>query len=338
MRRKLVAYGRIWFTVLAVAGLVLGAAACGSDDDSESGSAASGNSGSSKTETLRVVLFPTTDMAGFWYALDNGIFKKHGLDVQPQEVTDATALTAAVTSGKADIMHHALPSMAQAKVGGLPVKMVSGVDNMPKEGYIEVLVRKDSGINSFKDLSGKQFGVAALHGIVDLGLYNAIDVDGGDSSKTKTVPIPPTEQPAALEAGRVDAIGLNDPFLAAALKNPKFKSLGNPFKDLPYTAPSASAYSTDQIIEKKASAIKKYQAAMIEAGEIVKGDPALARKTLAAHTQLTPDVLEGIGLPEYDGTVRSDSVSQVLSSIDELGWLQKPVTEDELVSADATTG
>jgi hypothetical protein len=61
-----------------------------------------------------VVLFPMTDMAAFWYAQDHGIFKKNVLNVKATVVTDATALTADLVSGNADIMHHALPSMVAA--------------------------------------------------------------------------------------------------------------------------------------------------------------------------------------------------------------------------------
>src|SRR5690554_4594896 len=111
MKRKGFLLWRMWVGLAIAAVLAVGIAACGGDDEEPAGDTTTA-AATEEMETLRAVVFPTTDQAAFFTAMDEGIFEKHGLDLDVQVVTDATALTAAVTSGKADVMHHALPAMA----------------------------------------------------------------------------------------------------------------------------------------------------------------------------------------------------------------------------------
>lgn len=342
MKRNSKLTWRLLVGLMAAAILAFGLAACGgSDDDEPAGDTAASTPAETTTEEttetteeiedLRAVVFPTTDQAAFFVALDDGIFEKHGLNVDAQIVTDATALTASVTSGKADVMHHALPAMAAARVGGLDVKLISGVAVVPREGYVEVLVKKDSDIQGFADLEGKTGGAAALRGILDLGLYKAIEVEGGDPSNFESVAIPPTDQVAALKANRVDAVSLNDPFLIQGKADPAVRSLGNPFADLDFEALSASAYSTESIIAEKASALRKYKEALAEASQIVTDNPERARQAIADHTELPPEVIEQIGLPGYSVEASPEDVSQILQAMEELGWLEKPLTAEDIL-------
>jgi NitT/TauT family transport system substrate-binding protein len=325
---------------VAMAGLVaLAFAACGSSDDSSTAAstgattaAASDDSGGSgELQTLKVVLFPTTDQVPFYEALNNGIFKKNGLDVQPTQVLDATALTAAVTSGKADIMFQALPTAITARSSGLPLKLVSGESAMPTEGYFEILVPKDSDIKDFGDLQGKKVATIALHGVFDLAARNAIKAAGGDPADMTSIAMAPTDEQAALTSGRVDAIVLNDPFLQAAKADPKIRSLGNPMSTFDYTVPSASAYAMEKTTGEKADALAKFKTSLQEAADKLQSDPAEAAKVIAGYTQLTPDVIKTIGLPDYTTEVQADAVGNISQQMSDFGWIKKPVTADDIL-------
>jgi NitT/TauT family transport system substrate-binding protein len=325
--------------VVAVAGLVaLALAACGSSGDSStsaatgaSTAAAADGGGGGGMQTLKVVLFPTTDQVPFYEALNSGIFKKNGLDVQPTQVLDATALTAAVTSGKADIMFQALPTAITARSSGLPLKLISGESTMPTEGYVEVLVPKDSDIKDFGDLQGKKVATIALHGIFDLAARNAIKAAGGDPNDMTSIAMAPTDEQAALTSGRVDAIVLNDPFLQAAKADPKIRSLGNPMSTFDYTVPSASGYAMEKTTTEKADALAKFKTSLQEAADKLGTDRAAAEKVITGYTQLTPDVVSKIGLPGYATDVAPDAVSQISDQMSSYGWIKKPVTSDDLL-------
>ena len=323
---------------VAMAALVaLVFAACGSSDDDSSTATSAGAAttataaASGELETLKVVLFPVTDQVPFYEALNSGIFKKNGLDVQPTQVLDATALTAAVTSGKADIMFQALPTAITARSSGLPLKLVSGESAMPTEGYFEILVPKDSDIEDFGDLQGKKVATIALHGVFDLAARNAIKAAGGDPNDMTSIAMAPTDEQSALNAGRVDAIVLNDPFLQAALADPKIRSLGNPMSTFDYTVPSASAYALEKTTTEKADALAKFKASLQEAADQLASDPEVAPKVIAGYTQLTPEVIEQIGLPDYTTEVQADAVANISQQMSDFGWIKKPVTADDIL-------
>lgn len=342
MRSSLPGWMRAGLTIVLAGLIAFAFAACGSDDDDSSSSGSSGSTsastaasgddaGSGELETLRVVLFPTTDQPPFYHALESGIFRRHGLDVQPTQVLDATALTAAVTSNRADIMFQALPTAITAKSSGLPLTLITGESTMPTEGYVEILVPADSDIRDFGDLQGKTVATIALQGVFDLAARNAIAAAGGDPRDMRAIAMAPTDEQAALTQGRVDAIVLNDPFLQAAKADPRIRSLGNPFGEFDYTVPSASGYTTEQIAGEKADALEKFRAALEESAGEVGSDRRLAGETIAGYTELRPEVIERIGLPNYSTEVAPDAVEQISTQMSDFGWIRRAVTADELL-------
>ena len=242
------AIARRSLVVLAAVCMLLGVAACGDSDDSGSNSGASTTQSNAapKTETLKVALYPSTDYAALYAGIKAGVFEKHAIKLDIEQVLTGTGLTAAITSGKADVGTNSPTSMSTGISNGLPVKMVSVADTIPTEGYVEVLVKKDSDIKSFGDLAGKQVATINLQGLFHLGVLNAVKKAGGDPKSVKALAMAPTDEPQALSAGRVDAIVLQDPFVATAKKNPKFRSLGNPFAELDYKIPAGGLLLVEQ--------------------------------------------------------------------------------------------
>jgi NitT/TauT family transport system substrate-binding protein len=329
---------RRWIAALAAASLALGVTACGGDDNEDekasSGGAASAPAAVEKkqeVEKLKVTLFPNSDGAAVYAAVEDGTFKKHGLDIELQPVLTASGLTASLTSGKVDVMHQSLPSSILAISSGLPLKMISGVTQMPTEGYVEVLVPKDSDIKEFVDLQGKNVATVSAQGIFDLAVRNAIEQGGGDPKDMKALAMSPADEAAALESGRVDAIVINDPFLSGALKNPKFRSLGNPFSVLDYKVLSASAYATEKTLKSKASALRKYHEALTDISERVTADDQIARDAMATFTELPPAAIKTLGLPTYSADMDTSSIGKVSDQMTKFGWLKKPVTADDVV-------
>lgn len=324
----------------------LGLTACGSSDsDSDTGTSASGaataaaTSESSTTDAdaggevtpVSIALYPSTDYAALYAGINAGIFKKHGLDPQITQVLTGSGITAAITSGKADLGTNSVTSMSTAISNGVPVKLVTATDAMPTEGYVDVLVRKDSGINDFGDLAGKTVATINLQGLFELGVRNAVQKEGGDPMSIKALAMAPTDEAAALKAGRVDAIVLQDPFVAIAKEDPDFKSLGNPFGLLDYQILSGALFASDQMISEKPELMKQFQAAMAESTELVNGDEQLARDAIPTYTELKPDVAATIGLPDYTVDSPEDSINPMLQQMKEYGWIKSVPAYDDIV-------
>lgn len=337
---RVAAHRTLMALVLALAALALGVAACGGDDD-EGGSTSSGTSaagsgstgGDGKLETLKISLYPSTDYPAVFIGMSEGIFEKHGLELDVQQVTDPQAIVAAITSGSTDLGTSSVSGASTAVItGNLDLKVVAPADLMPKEGYVEILTRKDSGINSVTDLAGKTVATITLQGLFDLAMRTAVQSEGGDISKIKSLAMPPTDEPQALKAGRVDAIVLQDPFLLDAKKDPDFKSLGNPFSYFSYSAPGSAYYSSGKTLEQKADAIRRFREAHAEATAKLKENPDQAREIFPDYTTLTPDLAKVVGLPDYNSALPEEGLKSLLGAMADYGWLKGNIPAfDELV-------
>jgi NitT/TauT family transport system substrate-binding protein len=209
--------------------------------------------------------------------------------------------------------------------------MVALTDILPTEGYVETLVRKDSGIKNYKDLEGKTVATINLQGLFETAIRHAVEKEGGDPKNVKTLAMSPADEGPALEAGRLDAIILQDPFLAQAKANPDFVSLGNPFALFDYPVLSGALYSSDKIIAEKGDALKRFHEALTEASKTTQADPQLARDIIPTYTELTPDVVETIGLPEYTTEMPPEALTKLLGQMETYGFVKDVPPEDQLV-------
>ena len=79
------------------------------------------------------------------------------------------------------------------------------------------IVLKDGPIHSAKDLNGSTIPSPSLRDYFEVADRAWIDANGGDSKTVKFIELPVSAMFAALQTGRVAAIGLPNPFLANAI-------------------------------------------------------------------------------------------------------------------------
>lgn len=171
---------------------------------------------------LRIGVLPIESAAEASYARDLGYFAQAGLDVTITPMTNTPSIVAAVVGGSLDIGYTTIDSIASIHAHGIPLVVIA-----PATDYIDpttlktagILVRPDSPIRTAKDLDGKTVALPALHSLGTTGASAWIDANGGNSSTVKYVELPFPAEPAALDAGRVDAIFEVEPFFGAAAKN-----------------------------------------------------------------------------------------------------------------------
>jgi sulfonate transport system substrate-binding protein len=91
----------------------------------------------------------------------NGIFKKHGLEIESVTFTGAAKVQAALTSNDLDIGLSTGQDMGFI-VKGLPAMTVAAITNVPAESVM--LVGPDSAIKTAADLKGKKIAVSNIRG------------------------------------------------------------------------------------------------------------------------------------------------------------------------------
>ena len=85
-----------------------------------------------------------------YIGIEEGIFKKQGLDVEIVEFADGAALMEGFASGGIDISLCGIAPVATWQSKGIDLKIVASANG---GGHV-VITRKDAGINSIADLAG----------------------------------------------------------------------------------------------------------------------------------------------------------------------------------------
>ncbi|HJU47552.1 MAG TPA: ABC transporter substrate-binding protein [Gaiellaceae bacterium] len=285
-------------------------------------------------QTIRLALFPSLDYAPLFVGLKLGIWKKAGLDVKITYVFTGAGLFAALTSGSADLATNSPSAGANAIAQGLPLKMLTAAAYQATKGNTEVLVRRDSPIRGFGDLADKTVATINLQGLFHLGTAYAIEKAGKDPLSMRALAMAPVDEPNALAAGRLDAIVLQDPFLTTAkLQNGQtFRSLGNPFRELPYKVPVGAFWTTDDAIESKAPLLRKFHAAWKESVTAAQKRPKLTRQVIPKYTGITGAVANLITPPEWTSTPPPQrSLGPMLALARKYGWIKTIPSYSEMV-------
>src|ERR1019366_3668400 len=87
--------------------------------------AATPYAGRAQDAVLKVATIPIDTGAEAFYALDQGFFKKAGLDVSIERITNGPAIAAAVASGAVDVGFSNLVSLAIAFKKGVPITLIA---------------------------------------------------------------------------------------------------------------------------------------------------------------------------------------------------------------------
>jgi NitT/TauT family transport system substrate-binding protein len=162
---------------------------------------------SAQTPLLKIRLggVPTDDLTPVVYAVDAGLYKKAGLDVEVIPTSSGTAATTAAVTGAYEMGKGSAIASFVAHLKNLPLVLTAnGAIWNPAVPFNELLVAADSTTKTGADLNGKTIGVPALE-------------------------IPNTLAAPALIAHRIDADAVQDPELAHALAAGGVKSIAEPY-------------------------------------------------------------------------------------------------------------
>jgi NitT/TauT family transport system substrate-binding protein len=166
---------------------------------------------------LKVGTSPSEVSGEIFYGVEQGFFKKSGLDVQIVMLPNGGAVAAALASGAIDIGLADVMSMVNAHVHGLPFTYLSpGLQNSVNAPTFAVIVAANSPFREAKDIKGTM-AVSGLNNIAQIATQAWIDNNGGDAKAVKFIEMPFATMPAALAAGTIQASSANEPWLTSAI-------------------------------------------------------------------------------------------------------------------------
>lgn len=201
----------------AIAAVALTGCASGSISGGASDATSSAGGGTNANlQDVTIGLFPSSAVGAIQLGINKGYFQEKGINLEMLLGQGSAAQLPSLSSGSLEFMLASPTTPLVANLKGLDVKIVSGyARNRPEmvEDSVAVLVGPDSAIKSAKDLEGKTVSINALGSIGDIGIREAVELDGGDPNKVNFVQLGFNEVSAQLESGDIDAGMAGPPFM-----------------------------------------------------------------------------------------------------------------------------
>lgn len=298
---------------------------------SEAPSSADADDG--ELHTVSVGVMPVAVSAAFEYGTKQGIFEKHGLEVNIQSGQGGAAALPAVSGGSLDLAIGNPLSIMIAVDQGLNMRIVSGYAAPPLENDMTngIVVQADAGIDSWKDLEGKTVAVNAIQTQGDLVVKGAVANDGGDPDQVKFTELGFPDMEAQLEIGNVDAIWQPEPFLTSNLNNPERANLGSANAAVIDQLPPLVTFTSAEYAETNSEVLDTFEIALAEVLEAASEDPEGFRQQVSEYLDMPMDVVEVMTIDELGTDIAPNALPELADLAYEYGYIETEVDLDTIV-------
>lgn len=297
---------------------------------SATGVAASAQATAAPTSGITTVRATTLKLCNepyLYWAIEKGIFEKHGLKVEPVQSTGGSAGIAAIVSGSADFSFTngftAILSYAQ----GFPVKFVAATYETPvapKPEANAVIVRANSSIQGPKDLAGKRIGVNELGGINQIVVSAWLRKNGVDPTAANFVALPFPQLVPAVVQGQLDAAQVPVVNIPAAQAS-SLRNLGDPYRQAFGRILFAGYLATNDFIAKHPGVAEKFQAALAESVQQIE-DPKNATAAFEVMGKVCgqdPKVLATQPQQEYEASIDMSILQTMANTLVQEGYIRQ---------------
>jgi NitT/TauT family transport system substrate-binding protein len=274
-------------TLIAAVSLLI--AACGGAPVPQQGGAPTGSGAASGTALTPIsVKVAYTNLTGdslpVWTAMDAGIFKKNGLDVDLQSIDGGSRGMAALLAGSVDIITVGGAESLSATASGGKVTVAAVLT--PVFPY---LLMASPAIKTAADLKGKKIGISSPGGSADIATRKALKALGLDPDKDVTlIPLGShAQRTAALFAGSIDA-AVDDPPNTEELVERGFHSVYDLAGQKLATA-QTGVVSQSSFISSKKEAMQRFVDSVVEAVAWMKKNKTQSVTIMKKYFQAKPD-------------------------------------------------
>ena len=319
---------RLTLTIL-VGVSALAVAACGSSSSSSStssspstsaGAPSNASSSGGKSTKLSVGFIPIAGAAPVIVGEQDGDFAKQHLTISLDTLSTPSEGVANVLSGRDQIGFINPGGIAQAAEANLPIQVIAplyfaGTDQ-------GIYAKAGGSIKTVADLKGKTVALGSLKSNSQAAVMYQIQAAGVDPNSVKYVLLPIAETAAAVEAGKVDAAYVAEPFItqAGSKLQPIIKA---PFAGLGSPAPAAYAFVSKKWAQQNPDLLTQFKTALAAAETKATTDPTAARNAIGTYTEIPKPLLAKMTLPGFGTNPAIGPLNQQLQQMVKYGFIPK---------------
>jgi NitT/TauT family transport system substrate-binding protein len=285
---------------------------------------------------MKVSYLPIMDLQQLYVGLEKGFFEEEGLKVEAQVAQSGAVSQTLVESGSVDLGWTAIVPFVQAYVKGFDFVFIAPgvfVDSTNRR-TVGIIVKKDSPMQSFKDLAGKKIAILALQALPHLAITTLADFYGVDIKTLKFVEVPVPSIPAAVKEGAVDAGHIAEPFIAASEAEGITRLLYTGYypPEIAERIMVAGWFAKRSSLEKNKEKMGRFLKAVNKATDFINRNPDQMPAIIAKYTKLDVNLLGKITPPKFYTKTYKKDIQVQLDLCTKYGFIKKGVDAREIVA------
>ncbi|MBS4189557.1 ABC transporter substrate-binding protein [Bacillus sp. FJAT-49705] len=267
---------KIWFKRLLIVVMAIMLVGCSSKNESTK----EGNKKELDDISIMLDWYPNAVHTAIYVAKEKGYFEDEGLNVKIEMPADTNDPLKLAATGKVDLAISYQSQLLLSRAEDIPVVSIAA---LVRHSLDAIMYKKESEINSPKDLEGKNVGFPSSS-ISEAVVSSMVKNDGGDMSKVKMTDVGWDLMPS-LATDNVDAlVGAYINHEQVLLKKEGYNV---DFLSLPdYGVPDnyeLVIVTGEKTLAKKKESIEKFWRAVTKGQETLKKDPAAGLQILLDH-------------------------------------------------------
>ncbi len=284
---------------------------------------------------MKVAYLPIMDLEQLYVGWEKGFFEEEGLKVEGQVAQGGAVAQTLVESGSVDLGWTAIIPLSQAYVKGFDFVFVTPGAFIDSSNRKEtgIIVKKDSPMQSFKDLAGKKIAVNALQGIAQLAILTLADFYGVDAKTLKFVEIPSPSTAAAVREGAVDAGSISEPFISAAeAEGARILYAGYYPPEVAERIMISSWFAKKSSLEKNKEKMTRFLRAIKKATDYINSHPEESPAIVAKYTKLDVNLLKKITPTKFYTRIYKKDIQVQIDLCAKYGFIKKGFDAKEIVA------
>lgn len=247
--------------------------------------------------TLKIAVLPIIATLPMYVAEAEGMFAKHGVNVEFIPVASAPERDQLLAAGQADGAVNETLSVMLFNKDAIQMQAVRYALR-PAEGYghFFIIASAQSGITEPQGLKGVEIGVSQGT-VIEYVTERLLQAEGLTADEIKTIAVPKiADRMALLASGGLNAGVLPDPLASLAVSQGAVVVLD----DSRYPEYGSSIISfRKEVIDANPEAVKAFLAAIEEATAIINADSSKFINLLGAKGLVPPPLLESFKIPPF---------------------------------------
>lgn len=282
---------------------------------------------------LKLGLLPIESCMQAFTAKDKGFFREEGLHVTTTFMAGGAVVAPAVEGGGLQVGFSNAVSIILAYSKGFDFQFLAeGGIHLAQAPTLQIMVRKDSGINSPKDLEGKVIGVNTLGGIDEVTLRAWAREKHVDLKKARVIEVPFPQMVPALASGRVQAVMAGEPFMTLAELQADAKPIGVPWDSIARRLMISGYFVKKSWAQSNRRTAEAFVKAIARATRFMNSHPRELGAILADNTRIKGALANRIVHQAYRERFHKADLQVWINPLYELGFIPKKFDVSAIIS------